>query len=108
MTVDYKLLGNRIKSLRLTKGATQENFAEYMDVSVGYISQMERGITKISLERLACISEYLDCDMAYLLEGVNANDKGYLAKELQELYDKLSAPEKRMTNLLLKEYIKNR
>lgn len=108
MNIDYKLLGNRIKSLRLTKGATQENFAEYMDVSVGYISQMERGITKISLERLACISEYLGCDMAYLLEGINSKEKGYLSKEFQELYDKLSSSEKRMTNHLLKEYIKNR
>lgn len=51
MSIDYKLLGNRIKEQRIAKGTTQEHFAEQMDVSVGYVSQMERGITKISLER---------------------------------------------------------
>ncbi len=43
MAIDYKLLGERIKMQRLSKGTTQEYFAEHMNVSVGYISQMERG-----------------------------------------------------------------
>ena len=46
MSIDYKLLGERIKQQRRIKGTTQENFAEYLNVSVGYISQIERGITK--------------------------------------------------------------
>lgn len=108
MAIDYKLLGNRIKKQRLVKGTTQEHFAEHMDVSVGYISQMERGITKISLERLASISEYLDCDMGFLLEGTNSKDKNYLDKDFEEMYKRLSAYEKRILNLLLKEYIDNR
>ena len=40
MSIDYKLLGERIKIQRLSKGTTQEHFAEHMNVSVGYISQM--------------------------------------------------------------------
>ncbi|WP_285824250.1 helix-turn-helix domain-containing protein [Schaedlerella arabinosiphila] len=108
MSIDYKLLGERIKIQRLSKGTTQEHFAEHMNVSVGYISQMERGITKISLERLAAISEYLDCDMALLLEGVNSNNDSYLAKDFDLLYNQLSAYEKKILTLLLKEYIENR
>ena len=34
MIIDYRLLGKRIKTQRLIKGATQEQFAEFMDVSV--------------------------------------------------------------------------
>lgn len=108
MAIDYKILGERIKTQRLSKGTTQEHFAEHMNVSVGYISQMERGITKISLERLASISEYLNCDMTLLLEGVNSDNDKYLTKDFDTLYRQLSSSEKKMLALLLKEYIKNR
>ncbi|MGE9976338.1 helix-turn-helix domain-containing protein [Coprococcus catus] len=108
MSIDYKLLGNRIKEQRIAKGTTQEHFAEQMDVSVGYVSQMERGITKISLERLSIVADYLNCDMGLLLEGVNSNDETYLEKDFQILYKRLSAYEKKMLALLLREYIENR
>lgn len=51
MAIDYKILGERIKNQRKTKDMTQEHFAEHMNVSVGYISQIERGITKSSSEK---------------------------------------------------------
>lgn len=108
MLVDYKLLGSRIKQRRLAKGATQENFAEYMDVSVGYVSQLERGITKISLDRLAVICEYLGCDMGSLLEGVNTGTSDYLNTELDVLYKELSARDKRLLTTLIKCYIENK
>lgn len=108
MSIDYKLLGNRIKAQRIIKGITQEHFAEQMDVSVGYISQIERGITKISLERLSLVADYLDCDISYLLEGVNSNDKSYLEKDFQNLYKRLSSYEKKILALLLQEYVDNR
>lgn len=108
MSIDYKLLGNRIKSQRIAKGTTQEHFAEQMDVSVGFISQIERGITKVSLERLSAIADYLDCDMGFLLEGVNSNDEAYLEKDFQRLYKRLSSYEKKILSLLLQEYIDNR
>ena len=87
MAIDYKLLGERIKMQRLSKGTTQEHFAEHMNVSVGYISQMERGITKISLERLSAISEYLDCDMVLLLEGAVLTTTGVCQKILMHYTD---------------------
>lgn len=108
MAIDYKLLGERIKTQRLSKGTTQEHFAEHMNVSVGYISQMERGITKISLERLALVSDYLGCDMTLLLDGINSDNDKYLTKDFDELYSQLSSYEKKILTLLLKEYIENR
>lgn len=69
---------------------------------------MERGITKISLERLSIVADYLDCDMGFLLEGVNSNDETYLEKDFQKLYKRLSSYEKKMLALLLQEYIANR
>ena len=108
MTIDYKFLGERIKSQRKAKGKTQENFAEYLNVSVGYVSQIERGITKVSLERLMDISEYLGCNISFLLEGTNSKDEKYLTNEFNELFQKLSISEKRTLTLLVKEYLRNR
>lgn len=105
MAIDYKTLGKRIKTQRLIKGTTQEHFAEHLDVSVGYISQMERGITKISLDRLASVSDYLECDMIYLLEGVNSGSEDYLDKDFNNLYRRLSAYEKKVLTSLVKEYV---
>lgn len=105
MAIDYKVLGKRIKAQRIAKGTTQEHFAEHLDVSVGYISQMERGITKISLDRLASISDYLECDMSYLLEGVNSGSEDYLDKDFNGLYRRLSAYEKKVLTSLVKEYV---
>ena len=105
MAIDYKVLGKRIKEQRIIKGTTQEHFAEHLDVSVGYISQIERGITKVSLDRLSSISEYLDCDMSILLEGVSSGSENYLDKDFNNLYKRLSAYEKKILTALVKEYI---
>lgn len=105
MTLDYRLLGERIKRQRRLKGTTQENFAEYLNVSVGYISQIERGISKVSLERLIEISGYLDCSVDYLLEGTSPGDDKYLVNELDGLFNQLSAFEKKALAHLLKEYL---
>ena len=53
MLVDYILIGKRIKDYRNKCGFTQAALAEKLDVSVGFISQIERGITKPNLEMLA-------------------------------------------------------
>ena len=105
MAVDYKVLGKRIKAQRIAKGTTQEHFAEHLDVSVGYVSQIERGITKVRLDRLATISDYLECEMSYLLEGVNSGSEDYLDKDFNHLYRRLSAYEKKILTSLVKEYV---
>ena len=56
MNVDYKLVGKRIQAARKQSGMTQETLAEKLDVSIGYVSQVERGVTKISLDLLAAIA----------------------------------------------------
>ena len=38
MTIDYKIIGKRIKERRKRNDLTQEQLAERADVTVGYIS----------------------------------------------------------------------
>lgn len=69
---------------------TQENLAEMLDVSVGYISQLERGVTKISLDTLGAISSILDCDVAYFVSHSAVNSADYLCDEFTEKFSELT------------------
>ena len=84
MNIDYKLIGERIKQARKSRGMTQEILAERLNVSIGYVSQVERGITKISLDLLGAISSIVDCDGASLISESAINSNEYLESEIVE------------------------
>lgn len=48
MGVDYQILGKNIKYYRKQKKLTQEQMAELLDLSTGFVSQIERGIARLS------------------------------------------------------------
>lgn len=95
MSVDYQLIGRRIKQARKSNGITQEQLAERLDVSVGYISQMERGITKPNLEMLCGVCGVLNYDLGTLLTGCSTGQSSYLSDELYERCQTLSEQQKR-------------
>lgn len=64
--LDYKAIGRRISIYRKKKGLTQAVFSEKLDISESYISQIERGATKVSLTRLDKIAEVLKIDIALI------------------------------------------
>ena len=82
MILDYNLVGKRIKERRIEMYLTQESIAEHLDISISYISRIERAAAKISLETLVKIASYLDVSPAYLIDGAVTNSKDYLKDEL--------------------------
>lgn len=70
MLIDYVAIGQRIKTIRKREGYTQEKLAENLDVSIVYISQIENGRTKLSLEMLIKIAYLLDTDPGLFLTGI--------------------------------------
>lgn len=104
MAVDFKLIGKRIQSKRKSIHKTQEDMAEYLDVSVGYISNMERGTTKISLTTLANISDFLGCDISELVSQTSTGSADYLKSELNAIIDSFGNKEKNILLNLLKTY----
>ncbi len=80
--INYEVVGENIKYYRKKKGTnykgekfTQAKLAKWVGKSVGYISSVEQGRKKPSLEFLATLAEALDCDVTDLL--VNAMYKYY-------------------------------
>ena len=96
MNIDYRLIGSRIKEKRKLQGFTQEKLAEGLDVTVGYVSQIERGISKISLDLLAAISVILHCNVAELISETAPKSEHYLTQELTQKIDRLSAKDKKL------------
>ena len=96
MSVDYHAIGQRIKRKRKLAGQTQDKLAEALCVSVGYISQLERGVTKISLDTLSKIAFFLECDLCELISGVAYSQNNYLEQELEQLYLGMNCRQKQL------------
>ena len=54
------LLGSRIKALRIAKNYTQEQIADYLEISRQKYARIENGTNSITLDILAKIAEMLD------------------------------------------------
>ena len=96
MGIDYKAIGQRIKTRRRALGKTQENLAEALSVSIGYISQVERGVTKISLDTLGKIAAYLNCDASEFVSGVDPLQNKYLLFEFEKKFMTLADDQKKI------------
>lgn len=100
--INYKLIGKRLKEAREKKKITQEKLAENLDVSIGYISQVERGLKHFNLQRIAHVSKIFEIPVSYIIDGsisdkpVDATSelleaiKDYSEEEIRELIQKLS------------------
>ena len=66
-TVNYTLVGQKIKDKRLKLGITQEQLAEKCDISVSYIAHIERGTKSLSLETAVKVSNALNVSLDYLV-----------------------------------------
>jgi len=97
MAIDYSVIGSRIKQARLAKNMTQEDLADKIDISVAFLSRVERGNSHINLKRLNQICGLLDVSEGYLLNGASSSSENYLDKEFTDLIKSVS-PEKARPN----------
>jgi len=83
-------IGEKIKELRIKKGMTLRGLGEAVGLSAGFLSQLERGLTTISVDVLQRISVELGVEFTYFFHEVKIKDekkvvmRGY-EKEVYEL-----------------------
>lgn len=65
-------IGNRIQSVRKERGYTREQLAEYADVSVDFLWQIETGRSSMNAQNLGKIAAALDVTTDYLVYGKTA------------------------------------
>ena len=66
---DNKEIAGRLKELRLNLKYTQEQFAEFLDISVQLYKKMESGENNISIATLHKMKRKLEFSVDYLLFG---------------------------------------
>ena len=68
-TPEAREIGRRIRSLREQGRLTREELAEKIDVTVGYLADVERGDAGISTKTLMLLCNILHCSADYILFG---------------------------------------
>ena len=82
MSLDYSIIGERLKKARITKGFTQEQLAEKIDVSQNFLGDIERGIKLPSLNKLIALSNTLKISLDYMF----AESLDNVVYEQEEVY----------------------
>ena len=62
--------GKAVRRIRSARGFSQEKFAAKAGISRTYMSEIERGVTLVSLESISRIAKALDLSMSALLKQV--------------------------------------
>lgn len=96
MALDYNIIGERLKKARIDKNMTQEKLAEQIDVSVSFLSRVERGTSHINLKRLTQICEILGVSEGSILNGVSSNSDNYLASEFNNILNSVSSDKQKL------------
>ncbi len=81
---ELKIIGNRIVNRRKKLHLTQEQIAEYMNVSIQMVSNLERGNKAIKIENLIKLCDILKTSADYILTGKHTNT------DIEQLTDKIS------------------
>lgn len=69
-------IGVKIKELRIKKGITLKELSEDTALSIGFLSQLERGMTTISVDLLEKVSNILGVSITYFFDiPARTNDK---------------------------------
>ena len=90
---DLKLVGSRIKAVRISRGMSQADLAVEASVSLPLISNIERGQTGMQLETFVKVAEALQVSADYLLRTDVPEVKAIYQGEFSELLEDCSASE---------------
>lgn len=84
--MDYVLLGQRIRTARLSAGLSQEQLAEMVGLTSQHISHTEVASTKISLPSLVKIANALHTSVDKLLSDNIYESKSYFLDDVQAVF----------------------
>jgi len=104
--LDYKVVGQKVRSCRLAKGCTQKDLAGKIGVTYQIVLQYEKGIRKISIEKLYAIAKVLSVNIIDLITV--SNEKACFKNEELNLireYKKINDQELRKMFCLLTKFV---
>lgn len=103
--MDKLTMGDRVKETRRKQGMTQEQLAEKVDVSLEYISQIERGLKMPSMQVFVKLVEVLDASADYLLRDSVSTRNLYGDKQIGRKLERLTPKQRVVLEALIDTYI---
>lgn len=99
----YNEIGQRINVLRLENGLTQAQLAEALDISTKHMSEVERGLSSLSIEKFVQLCDILSTDLDYLIRGLDrrSGQESAVPTYILNLFNS----DDEATKQLLKEYM---
>ncbi len=88
--MDHKI-GEKVKELRGKKGYTLKSLGELTKLSPGYLSQLERGMTTVSIDVLQRIADVLDVSLDYFLKKKQGNKNIVMRSYEKEVFEIVSS-----------------
>lgn len=85
--LNYRLLGQRLRSIRKKRGMTQEQVAEAADISPQHFSGIETGSAKVSLPALVRLCNALDTTPNDILMDSVTQATPMLLKDISEAFE---------------------
>lgn len=93
--IDYENLGTRMKELRIKMKLTQAEVARALNVTPGYISNVENNRTAMSLRILIYYARLLNISLDSLIGRIDSEYcETALDREISEQVHKLEIPQK--------------
>lgn len=68
-------IGAKVNALRTGKNYTLKQLSEETGLSIGFLSQLERGISSVAIDSLAKISAFLEVPLSSFFDDENARDQ---------------------------------
>src|SRR5690625_2599240 len=78
-------IGKQIKKLRLEREMTLKDVSEKTGLSIGFLSQVERDKSSVTLQSISKISDALNVSRSYFFED-NKNSKRYTEKNNKQIF----------------------
>ncbi len=104
--VDYKLIGSRIKKQREKCKFTQEFVAEKSDITSVYLSKIENGKVRPTLDTLSEICAVIELDLGSLLLNSVFESNHYQTERIVQIFNSCSPNVKPIALELLEQLSK--
>ena len=80
-------LRKKIRSLRLSRGWTQEQLAEYADLHVSYIVLLEKGANRATIETLEKLAQAFGISISELVHSLDETNDDPMKKQMRDLME---------------------
>ena len=107
MNMDLSNIGKRIQATRMENKISQKEMADFLGISMNYISRLENGKTNIDLKTFMKICDFLNISIYDVLNEKSDHIIGYMDKELYELIVKCNLEKQKFICNMVKLLIKN-